>query len=165
MKRYFIEEVKCGVTEGGMACGPVGGSVVTSIKFRENNEAPNWLNLVEVSGIPNAYISDKDVYDDLIKEDFDDKEFNDYMEDHFEADFEGIDLTDYAGAFECMYDDQDNPAVPLIRYLITLTRCSTDEVEGLIKLVTGKYIDEVEVPMSEDEEEWLADQEEDEEDT
>ena len=63
-----------------------------------------------------------------------------------------------------MRDDPENPAVPLIRYLITLTRYPMKEVDGLMKLVKGKYIDEVEIPMSDDEKEWLEEEaEEDEE--
>ena len=29
----LIEEIKCGITEGGFACGPVDGNVVVSMKF------------------------------------------------------------------------------------------------------------------------------------
>ena len=39
MKRYFIEDAQCGITEGGMACGPVGGNVVATVRFKESPEA------------------------------------------------------------------------------------------------------------------------------
>ena len=35
MKRYLIEDAKCGLTEGGMACGPVSGNAVVSVKYSD----------------------------------------------------------------------------------------------------------------------------------
>ena len=163
MKRYFIEEAKCGVTEGGMACGPVPGFVVVSIRFNEGEES-RWLNLVDVDGIPNVFLTEKDVYDLLIDDSYDDPEFNTYINEHFITNFNGIEFDDsYSTTFESIADAPDNPAVPLVRYLITLTRCRMNEVEELTQMASGKYADELDIPQSDAEEDFYEEYEEEEE--
>ena len=66
-KRFLIEDAKCGITGG-----PLDGIVVTSVKFNDG-EKSKWLNLAEVEGIPCFYMTDEDVYDKLIENDFDDE--------------------------------------------------------------------------------------------
>ena len=165
MKRYLIEEVKCGITEGGMGCGPVSGSVVASIQFREENRT-QWLSLVEVTGIPNVYLTDKDVFEDLLAEDFEDMGFSEYMREHFIDEFEGIEFDDdYSTTFESIAEDPKNPAVPLIRYLIALIRCEMDAVNELIDIATGRYVDEIDIPVSDVEEEWIDEDYDEDEDS
>ena len=159
MKRYFIEEAKCGITEGGIGIGPVPGNVVVSLKFQDGTRT-QWLNVVEVDGIPNVYLSDEDIFDPLLAEDLDDEDFTEYMLDHYITEFEGIVFdTDYEATFESISENPDNPAVPLIRCIIALVRCSMDETEELIQMMSGKYADEVEIPVSDVEEEYLEDYE------
>lgn len=163
MTRYFIETAKCGITNGGMACGPVSGNVVVTVQFKDDSKT-QWISLVEVGGIPNVYLSDKDIHEDLVAEDFDNEEFNQYMEDHFISEFDGIEFdADYSTTFESIAEDPENPAVPLIRYLITLVRCDMDDVDDLIQMASGKYADELDIPASDVEEDFMEDYEEDEE--
>ena len=162
MTRYFIEAVKCGVSEDGMACGPVSGTPAASIKFREGDET-KWLCLAEADGIPNFILADKDIHTDLVEGDADDDEFIEYLNSHFIEDFNGIRFgLEYSEIFESIDEDPDNPAVPLIRYIIALIRCSRDEEKGLIEMATGKYADELDVPIS-DVEEMYREEMEDEE--
>ena len=155
MKRYIIEEAKCGITEGGIACGPVDGSVVATVRFKDEGES-KWISLVEAQGIPNVYLSDKDIHEDLVKEDFENDEFTAYMEEHYINEFNGIEFgTDYSDTFESISNDPENPAVPLIKYLIALVRCDMEEVDGIISMATGKYADELEIPVSDVEEDFL----------
>ncbi len=148
MKRYIIEDAKCGITEGGMACGPVDGNVVVTIQFKEEDKT-QWLSLVEVMGIPNIFLFDRDVHDELVKEDFDDEDFTNYMNDHAIDEFNGIEFNgDYSDAFSCFAEDPENPAIPLIRYLITLVRCDMDDVDRLISMAKGKYADALDIPAS-----------------
>ncbi len=138
-----------------MACGPVFGNVVVTVQFKEGSTT-QWLSLVEVEGIPNVYLSDKDIHENLVAEDFDDEEFNTYMDEHFINEFDGIAFdVDYSTTFESIADDPENPAVPLIRYLITLVRCRMDEVDNLIQMASGKYADEIDIPTSDVEEEFM----------
>ena len=137
MKRYMIENAKCDITEGGFSCGPIDGSVVVTVKFKENGST-HWLSLVEVEGTPNLFLFDKDVHDELVKEDFTDEEFTSYMEDHSIDEFNGIAFgMDYSDIFVSISEDPENPAVPLIKYLIALARCDMEETEDLIDMATG----------------------------
>ena len=164
MQRYFIEEVKCGVTEGGMACGPVGGNVVASVKFTEGKEKAKWLTMVDVSGFLIVYLTERDNFDKILLDDFDD-EFNKYMFEHAIVYFNGIEIgEDYSHSFYSMAEDPENPAIPLIKYLFALMRSGMAETEDLAKMAKGKYADELEIPMTDVEEEWIADNEEEEED-
>ena len=148
MARYFIETAKCGITDGSIACGPVSGNVVVTVQFKDESKT-QWISLVEVDGIPIVYLSDKDIHEDLVAEDFDNEEFNQYMEDHLISEFDGIEFdADYSTTLESIAEDPENPAVPLIRYLITLARCDMDEVDDLIQMASGKYADELDIPAS-----------------
>ncbi len=158
MKRYLIEDTKCGVTAGGMACGPVPGDVVVTIKYNDGTES-GWLNIVEVLGIPNYFLTEKDIYDDLMENDFDD-EFTDYLEEHSISSFNGLDVGENSDVFCSISENPDNLAIPLIRYAIALVRCSMEELEELIEMGRGKYADELDVPASDLEEEYKEENEE-----
>ena len=161
MKRYLIEEAKCGITNGGMACGPVFGNVAATIKFKEKTKS-KWLSMVEVDGIPNYYITDKDIFDDLIKEDFEDEEFTEYLQEHFITEFNGLELgMDYTEFFDNVSEDPDNPAISLIRYMIALIRCASEDVEKLVSMAAGNYSDEIDIPVSDVEEEYEEENDED----
>ena len=159
MKRYFIEEAKCDITAGGMACGPMFGNVVASVKFREGDET-QWLNMIEVAGTLEVALTEKDIFDDLVKEDFENEEFYEYLDEHCIGDLNGIVFGEgYRDIFESIEDDPQNPAVPLIKYIITLVRCDMEDTEGLLAMAKGKYADELDIPMSDVEEEYLEENE------
>ena len=160
MKRYFIEGVQFGESEGGIACGPVGGSEVVTVKYNDS-EATHWLSLVDYDGFPNFYLTDEDVHARIVEEDLDDKEFTKYMEDISIYDFDGVSLGgEYVDVFEGLAEDPAKPAVALIRYLINLVSCGEEKVESMIKMATGKFVDDLDIPMSRAELEWLEEQEE-----
>lgn len=159
MKRYLIEEAKCGVTKGGMACGPVPGDVIVTIKYNDGTGS-KWLNMSEVMGIAIVTLLEKDYHDVLMTDAFDD-EFVAYLDDHTISEFDGIELgEDCRVIIGNVYENSDNPAAPLLKYLISLTRCAMDEVDDLIKMATGKYADELDIPMSDVEKDMLEDMEE-----
>ena len=158
MKRYLIEEAKCGVTNGGMACGPVSGNVVASVRINDGS-ATNWLTLVEVDGIVNLFMTDMDIYEEVLREDFSD-EFLAYLNSHAIDRVNGLEFSeDYASAFSSIADDPENPAVPVVRYLIALVRCGMEETEALIRMAAGKYADELDIPASDAEEDYIAEME------
>ncbi len=138
------------------------GSVVAAVQYRENESVPKWIYLVEVDGIANFFLMDVDVFDKLIEED--DKTIK-RANDSAIQEFNGITLGSGDYDFACLQENEDNPAVPLIRYIIALVRCEMEEVNALVTIAKGKYIDEVEIPLSDLEEESLEDmaEEEDEE--
>ena len=138
------------------------GSVVAAVQYRENESVPKLIYLVEVDGIANFFLIDVDVFDKLIEED--DKTIE-RANDSAIQEFNGITLGSGDYDFACLQENEDNPAVPLIRYIIALVRCEMEEVNALVTIAKGKYIDEVEIPLSDLEEEYLEDmaEEEDEE--
>ena len=38
MSKFLIEDIKVGISEGGIACGPVGGHVVAEARIRNTED-------------------------------------------------------------------------------------------------------------------------------
>ena len=153
MKRYRVLEAKCGVGEGGFACGPVAGPVVAEIRLSDEDDSAFYLSLVEVDGIANWFRTDRSTIDELLSEDNDESIF-DYLNDN------NLPLGEYGEVL----DEKEDELYQAYRYLIYLVRCEMDETEPFIKATTGKYLDEIGVPMSDIEEEMLEEYDEEDED-
>ena len=149
MARYKVLEAACGVGRGGFACGPVGGPVVAEIKLADENGDEFYLNLAEVDGIPNWFKTDRSTIDDQLEESSD--EVFDYLNDHY------IDAGEYVDVFA----DLDAELYQAYRYLIYLARCKMDQVDPFIESTVGLYLDEMEIPMSDLEEDYREELEED----
>ena len=149
--RYFIEKIKVGVTEGGVACGPVSGDIIVSIKYKKDNEASKWLSNAECMGIPNIFINDYDPFELLMSGDVEDPKWGIGMTNSFEE----IDFNDYEDMFEAFLENETNSANQLLRLLIAVTCLSDEEKSALISVTEGKYVDEVDVPISDIEEDYL----------
>ena len=143
MARYRVLEAKCGVGTGGMACGPVSGPVVGEIKLADESGKEFYLCLAEVDGIPNWFKTDRSTIDEQIEETSED--VFDYLNDHY------IDVGEYVDVF----DDPEAELYQVYRYLIYLVRCERDQEEPFIRATAGKYLDEMEIPMSDLEEEYF----------
>ena len=148
--KFFVEQVKRGVTEGGMACGPVSGDVIVTIKYRKNDEPSRWLSNMQSMGFSTFYVDDFDPFDLLMSGDVENPKFGAGRIDEFE----GVEIGFYEEMYETFDENKDNPAVLLLRYLIAVAQSSQEEIDDLIKLVEGHYIDEINVPISEDEEDF-----------
>ncbi len=153
MKRFLIEEAKRAVTKNTPEWEDDSESVIVTVKYKEG-AAMQWLNMVEFEGVPNVFLSDRDIFEKLVEEDFDDQEFAAYLNEHFIEEFHGITIGEYGAVFDSISGDPENEAVPLIRYMILLARSSADEAEALKKLAAGKYADEIEIPASDIEREY-----------
>ncbi len=154
MARYFIENVKCGVDEGGMACGPIPGSVIGEVKIRTDAGDAFYFCLAEVMGIPNFYKTDRSTYDDQMGSDLSD-ELIEYLDDH------NLGEIDYSD----VYSNEDPEDRDLFRYITYIVRSGWDECTSFMEETKGKWLDEIEIPISEDEQEYLDEMdEEDEED-
>ena len=143
MARYRVLEAKCGVGAGGMACGPVSGPVVGEIKLADESGKEFYLCLAEVDGIPNWFKTDRSTIDEQIEETSED--VFDYLNDHY------IDIGEYVDVF----DDPEAELYQVYRYLIYLVRCEREQEEPFIRSTVGKYLDEMEIPMSDSEEEYF----------
>ena len=62
-----------------------------------------------------------------------------------------------------VFDDPEAELYQVYRYLIYLVRCERDQEEPFIRATVGKYLDEMEIPMSDEEEEYREEMEKDEE--
>ena len=142
--RIFIDCVKCREVSGGNACGPAGGVVNTSIKFTKDG-VTKWLTNSEVSGIPNFFLTENDIFDILMEQNFDDENIDKLVKASYIEEFEGIKLGDY-DEIEEILKDCDSVAAKLVKLLIVVTRCSADELEKYIEAGTGKYVDEISIP-------------------
>lgn len=59
-----------------------------------------------------------------------------------------------------MFDDPDAELYQACRYLIYIVRYKRDQEEPFIRSTVGKYLDEMEIPMSDAEEEYREEMEE-----
>ena len=90
-------------------------------------------------------------------------EVMEYMNTHTIYELDGIELgCSYDELFESISENRENPVVPLLLYIIALVRCEMADVEPLIGMAQGKYADELDIPMSDVEEEFLAELEDEE---
>ena len=151
MRRYKIEEAKYGYVD----FGPDAVAVAT-VKYTDGRET-RYLSLAEVSGIPNFLLTEEDIFDKLTEEDSD-PDFWDGINDLTIYEFNGIDIHDeYSDVICSIRENEDNPAVSLLRYIIALVRCEGEQ--DLIEMGTGKYVDELEIPISDIEEDIIEDEE------
>ena len=155
MKHYLVENVKYGVTSAGTACGPVAGNAVASVEFKESNDSSaEWLSLVEVDGIANFYLSDKDIFEELLKED--DDEHIALLNSYFVEDFHGFELSeDYEAIFESIHETEENDKSRLIRFLIAVVRADENTAAMLKESAKGKYVEDIDFAACDIEEEYL----------
>ena len=143
MARYFIESVQCGIGEGGMACGPMFGPVLAEIKVRTDGDESFYLSLADVSDIPNFTKSPESTYESQLAADFSDEEL-----ERFHSYYLG--LGDYYDIFEAVEDEY----YPLYRSLIYLVKSDDESCRKFKEALEGRWIDEVDVPMTEMEQEF-----------
>ena len=139
--RFFISSVKVGITDGGIACGPVEGSVIVSVEFKNNNTT-KWLTNVETTGIPGFFLTDSDIFERLFVEDFDD-DLSKLLDTSYIEEFGGIKLGEYEEIEKSIRENPDSAAKDLIEYIIRLTREDNEETKRLIEAGEGKYIDQI----------------------
>ncbi len=142
--KYLIKDAKCGITEGGIACGPVPGAVIAEAEFEDENGNVFWICLDEFDGVPCFYRSEKSLFDFRMM-DLDDYEnlpddITDYIDDCV-IHFSGYD-------YEDIFTESDPESVELYRYLIWLVRCPQGDDQKFIRETVGKHIGDFEIPMS-----------------
>ena len=148
MARIKILEVKC-------EADCLAEVVNTSIKFDDGN-GEKWLSVSEVEGMGSFYISEQDIFDRLNNVGEYDEELQDIL-DSSPEEFDGVPLKeDYDAVFEYAQEN-DSDALQLVRYAILVTRCPEEDLQNTICLGEGKFIDEIDVPMSDIEEEYNED--------
>ena len=127
MAKLLIEDIKVGVSGGGVACGPVPGSVVTEMKLRNTeDDSVMFYGITEVDGIENYLKSNESLYDFQIEDDVSD-----------EAGWEKV----YAANVQD-YDEDD----PIWKLLYFFVRADWDAVEEMKPKCIGKFLEDIEIP-------------------
>jgi len=139
---YLIKGIRYGITEGGMACGPVSGNVVASIEY-QNGDKVSFLSMVEVFGMPEFYLSEEDIYENLLEES---EDFIDKANSLIINEFNGIELKEYEDIMEELKKPYNEEDKALIKLLIAVVRLDYDEADKLIEESVGKYITEINIP-------------------
>ena len=153
MSRYFVEKINLGFADSGLPPA----DVIVSIRYRKDDGPIQWISNAECEGLCTIFQNDFDPFDLLVSGDTDNPKWGIGMTNSFE----GIDFFDYEDMFEYFMENKDNTAIPLLRLLIAVTRCSMEETKELISIAEGKYVDEIKVPISDIEEEYIEEAEED----
>ncbi len=134
MAKRLIEDIKVGVSGGGMACGPVSGCVVTEVKLRDvGDNSVMFYGMTEVEGIENYLKSEESLYDIQITDDFDNKEAWDKV---------------YAAETDD-YDEED----PVWKLLYFFVRADWNMVEEMKSKFIGKYLEDIEIPEYDEDDE------------
>ena len=148
MGKYFINKCLCGESQGGMSCGPVEGTVNATVKFTVDGKT-KWLTNSEIVGLPNFYITTDSIFERLIEDDLS-EEFIEYLQKSYITEFDGISLDGYyADIIEVLKENEESSAAALIKFLIAVNHCEYTDEEELIKMGTGHYVEEIEIPFYE----------------
>lgn len=134
--RFFIESVKCDLSS---LVGPREGSAFAEIQYVKNGER-KYLSLFESDDEPYFFLSEESMYEmfgnmaleDLIN-----------LGSALIDEFEGIPLGEYEELILTLDDQLDNPASPLLEYIIGVIRSPEDELEEMLQMGIGKYADEI----------------------
>ncbi len=151
VKRFLIEDVRVGISKGGIACGPVPGNVIGEVVLRDEDGKATYHCMAEVSGTLNFYESESSIYQGQIDEEFDNPEFADLMENS------------YTGGYVSYYDfyEEVNAMQPLSvtariqKYLAYVVRADWLEIDRLKADTIGKLISDVEIPLCDAEADYL----------
>ncbi len=120
---YFIKNVEYGITGG-----PFDETVIASVEFQVNEET-KFLSIVDLNGIFEFYLSDNDIYEKLINEEYED------LEDNIISEYNGISLD----SLDDIIDNNDDSLL-LIKYALLVLRLDEEETNELINKTTNKYL-------------------------
>ncbi len=144
--RLFIVSARCGVGDDGIACGPVSGPIVAEVKVREEGGGEFFMSLAEVEGIPNFVKTPVSTFDFQKNMNMDPEMLQLIRDNNIQFD---------DSVYSAVFEHPEYAYYDLYRYLIFLVRAGLDEVdEFLPKEEVNRYLDEIEIPKSDVEEEY-----------
>ncbi len=152
MKRFLIEDVKVGVSKGGVTCGNVGGSVVAEVCIRDTEkEIVRFHTLVETDGSLSIYESDVGSYDIHIREDSDDEKAWQFV-----SDMELGEYFNYDEFFEDLVNLKtcDEEHTMIWWYLVYLVRAGWEDIKKMKEMSLGRFLEEIIIPISDVEQEY-----------
>ena len=162
MKKFLVEDVKVGSSKGGVACGPVSGSVIAEVCLRDVEDGNvKYHCLTEVEGIPNFFETDISSFDQQIEDDPDNEEFWEMLSEHSVGEY--CDYYDYFDHWEEIELHDENHLL-VWKLLVYLVCSDSEKAEKMRAECIGKYLGDFEVPVSDYEKEYQDDMAEEEED-
>ena len=156
MKKFLVEDIKVGVSKGGIACGPVDGLVVAEICLRDTEtSAVVFHALTEVGGTLNFTQSDRSTFDIQVEENYEDGDSWAIVEKSFSGGY-----SDYEEFYEDLTtcDEEHQLIWKLLAYLV---RAGWDKITETKDYCTGKLLSEIELPVCDAELEYSESPEED----
>ena len=155
MRKFLVEDVKVGIPKGGIACGPVSGSVIAEVCLRDMEEGTvKYYSLAEVEGIPNFIETEVSTFDRQIEDDPDDEEFWNMLS---KCCVEGI--GDYRDVFDKQEEmkHHDPERLMIWKYLIYIVRTDWEEIDQIKEMSIGKCLGDLEIPVCDIEQDYLDD--------
>ena len=146
MRRYKIEDVKINLDPG---YGMIPGAIAVSVRYDDGTES-KWLHETECDGCAGFHLSEEDINDRLVYTGDDDrklKRMSKLLDSTSISEFDGFRLGDYDVLMRSMEKGPEHPALPLIRYIVSLVRCPLEDTDKLIEAGIGRYADEIESPI------------------
>lgn len=158
MSKLFVKDIKVGVSNGGIACGPVSGHPVVEVCIHDaDDNSAVYHCLVEVENTLNFFTSSVSNYDIQIDDDCDEETW-DAVSETASGDY--YDYSEFFDEFYALPEEEQCSDQNLIRrLLIALVRADWDETALLVKAAEGKALREITIPMSDMEEEYLEEME------
>ena len=150
MARYFIESVQYGEDAGGIACGPVSGALIAEAKILSDTGEVFFMSLADVMGIPNFIKSPVSTFDLQIRCEPNDEEIEQLLSWN-------VDTGEYYEIFE----NRDPEWFQLYRYLIYIISAGEDSRKTFMSETSGRYLDEIDIPVSSIEEDYIDEEYED----
>ena len=162
MKKFVVEDVKVGISKGGMACGPVSGHAVAEIRIRDlENGMVMYHSLAEVDGTLNFFETEESTFEFQIAEDCEDEEAMERFAESSSGGYDG-----YDEFYQDMVDQDtcDEEHAMIWKLLAYLVRASLEEIEQMKKKCISRCVGNFEIPMCDAEQEYQDGQDEEKED-
>ena len=153
MSRMMIEEIKVGVSKGGVACGPVSGNVVAEVRIRDMEEGTVTFHaLSEVAGTLNFTATSESTYDIQIRDDADEEEAWEQVQEGYVGGYDSYE--DFYADLE-KHETCTEAMAPVWKYLAYLVRADWDAIDHMKTISTGKCLGDFELPVCDAEQEYL----------
>ncbi|MBQ8159749.1 MAG: hypothetical protein IJ083_03265 [Clostridia bacterium] len=154
-RRYRILDCKWDMTRGGYACGPVPASIAATVQYDDGDEQ-GWLHFVEVDGVLNTFLSPEDMHDLIVEEDYSDEDLR-LINSRLIREFGGIPLGDgeYERLYEGLRHSKNESLNGVLRLLLALLAEEEEVADELCEAAKGKFADEIEIPITEGESDYL----------
>jgi len=144
MAHYKIQDARADYINLAME-GSLG---LAEIHLQDDKGESFYLTLTEAEGCPMFFKTEKSTFDKQSEYDNDD-EFYEELQEHAVAEYVSYDE---------VFEDSENEWFTVFRYLIFALQ-GAEESEAFVKESIGKFVDEIDIPKSEAEEDWEAENE------